>query len=156
MSLPVVTHIALTVPALRTAEEFYCALFGLSVAFREAKTAAGLATLPPGLDWTEAERAGVKLDQIMLHRPGFNLALETGESGNVGPLSQFGVQWSEADLARLRATAPECGCQVLAERADLFVFRDPFGVQWEITTNAYDDPARYSNGVRNGRWISIR
>lgn len=43
-----VSHVALRVAQLQAAEEFYCSLFGMAVAFREARTADGWATLPEG------------------------------------------------------------------------------------------------------------
>lgn len=156
MTFQGVTHVALTVPALRPAEEFYCNLFQLAVAFREGETTEGWAALRDEHGWAEVESAGITLGLVMLHRPGLNLSLEAGTGGtNPGILSHIGLQCDEGELTRLQALAPDRGCTVLTARADLLVIRDPFGVQWELTTNAYDDPRRYSHGVRNGRWIDL-
>ena len=75
MSLRSYTHVALCVEGLREAESFYCDLFGLEVAWREAETPQGWYTLPEPAGWDEAARAGIDLWIVMLYRDGMRIAL---------------------------------------------------------------------------------
>jgi catechol 2,3-dioxygenase-like lactoylglutathione lyase family enzyme len=156
MAYRAVTHIALIVTPLRQAEEFYRTLFALEVAFREAETADGWYTLPPAGSWDDAEAAGISLGLCSLHRDAFTLALEEGSSRGGGRLSHIGIQVDMDDLAHLRTLAPTLGCQVVQDGQAILVFDDPYGVRWEMTTSAYDDPRRLSTGARLGRWLTLR
>jgi len=149
------THIALIVTPLRQAEEFYRTLFALDVAFREAEAADGWYTLPSDASWDDAEAAGISLGLCSLHRDGFTLALEDGVSSEGGRLSHVGLQVDAHDLERLRTVAPSLGCQVVQGGPSILVFDDLYGVRWEVTTIAYDDPRRLSTGARAGRWLNI-
>jgi catechol 2,3-dioxygenase-like lactoylglutathione lyase family enzyme len=148
------THIALRVTPLQQAEEFYRTFFALEVAFREAETAQGWATLPPEADWTDAEAAGISLGLCSLHRDAFTLALEEGSSNPSSRLSHIGVQVDIPELERLRTAASE-QCQIVHNQPTLLVFDDPYGVRWEVSTSSYDDPSRLSTGARTGRWLSL-
>jgi catechol 2,3-dioxygenase-like lactoylglutathione lyase family enzyme len=150
-----VTHIALMVSPLREAEAFYRELFALQVAFREAETADGWYTLPPQANWDDAEAAGILLGLISLNRDAFTLALEEGPASASGRLSHIGLQVDASDLDRLRQHAPALGCQVITDRPAVLVFDDRFGVRWELTTTAYNDPAQLSTGARLGHWLDL-
>jgi catechol 2,3-dioxygenase-like lactoylglutathione lyase family enzyme len=150
------THVALRVPRLREAEALYRELFGLNVAFREADTPEGWATLPESAGWDDAERAGIQLGLVMLQGEILRLALEAADSVAVdGQLSHVGVRVDEAELARLRETAPRLGCEIVTDRPQALVFDDPFGVRWELNTFAYDDPRSQSTGARLERWLDV-
>lgn len=143
MSLHSFTHAALRVERLREAESFYCRLFGVEVAFREAETADGWRTLPEAVDWEAAEGAGVSVGLVMLCRDGIRLALEAADvAADEGRLSHLGLYLDEAELERLRSVAVETGCEVALDRADALILDDPFGVRWELNTFPYE--------VRNG------
>jgi catechol 2,3-dioxygenase-like lactoylglutathione lyase family enzyme len=146
------THIALIVTPLRQAEEFYRTLFELEVAFREAETPDGWYTLPSGAGWDDAEATGIRLGLCSLHRDAFTLALEDGPSSGGGRLSHIGIQVDTQELERLRIAASE-PCQIVQDIPSLLVFDDPYGIRWEVTTSAYDDPRRLSTGMRLGRWL---
>ena len=66
-----VSHLALRVSDLREAAEYYRDLLDLDVAFREAETDEGWATLPADAAWDDSP---VELEMVMLHRDGFRLA----------------------------------------------------------------------------------
>ena len=149
------THIALVMTPLRPAEEFYRALFALDVAFRETEAADGWYTLPSDAGWDTIEAAGIHVGLCSLHREAFTLALEDGPCVEGGRLSHIGMQADAEDLERLRILAPTLGCQVVQDRPTLLVFDDPYGVRWEVTTIAYDDPQSLSTGARKGWWVSI-
>jgi len=45
---------------------------------------------------------------------------------------------------------------VVQDRPIILVFDDPYGVRWEVTTVAYDDPHRsLSTGARLGKWVKM-
>jgi catechol 2,3-dioxygenase-like lactoylglutathione lyase family enzyme len=148
-----VTHVALRVPDLRQAEEFYTALFGLQVAFREAEVADGWRTLPEGAGWQDAKAAGISLDLSVLHRDALGLALERAGEGFVagGRLSHVGLEIGDVEMERLRQAAPGLGCQVALDRQGLLLLDDPYGVRWELTT-AYN---LRSTGAATGRWLDV-
>ena len=145
-----VTHIALNVSPLEEAGEFYRELFRLEVAFREAETPAGWATLPDDAGWAEARAAGIQLGLSALSRDSFTLALEGGDSPQ--RLSHLGLAVDPAEMDALRTRARELNCRLMLDRPDLIVFRDPYGVQWEITTSA----TLQSSGDRTGRWLDVK
>lgn len=151
MTIHGVSHVALNVTDLRQAEAYYAVLLGLDVAFREAPTEAGWATLPAGAGWGDAERVGVSLEMVALGGDGFALALERADSVSTGSaLSHVGLLVDEADLQRWRGVAPELGCDVLTDRAELLVVRDRYGVQWELSATGMA-----SSGERAGRWLDV-
>lgn len=152
-----VTHIALRVQDLREAESFYQRLFGLSVAWREAPVGDTWRTLPEGAGWDDAESAGISLRLIMLYERGFALALEASDGATAGGrLSHLGLQVTAEELDRLRRVAPETGCTVTTHRAAVAIIDDPYGVRWEVTTDAYDDPPGMSAGARTSNWLDLR
>ena len=158
MSLRSFTHLALRVERLRAAEEFYCELFALEVAFREAETPDGWRTLPTQADWADAKAAGVRLGLVMLYRDGFRLALEgVDRVSPPGLLSHVGVYADESELERLHKRAEGTGCKIVTfDPARSLVIDDPFGVRWELNTFAYDDPPSLSTGARTGRWLEVK
>jgi catechol 2,3-dioxygenase-like lactoylglutathione lyase family enzyme len=149
-----VTHLALRVADLRQAEEFYAALFGLQVAFREAEVADGWRTLPEGAGWQDAQAAGISLDLSVLARDALCLALERAEEGFVAGarLAHVGLEITDVEMQRLLQAAPGLGCQVVQQRRGLLVLEDPYGVRWELTT-AY---TLRNPGVATGRWLDLR
>jgi catechol 2,3-dioxygenase-like lactoylglutathione lyase family enzyme len=156
MSIHALTHVALRVEQLREAEGFYRRLFALEVAWREAETPDGWATLPASADWDDAERAGFRRGIVMLYRDGFRLALEVADTvDRAGQLSHLGLFVDEQELRRLREIAAAAGCAVVVDREQALIIDDPFGVRWELNTFAYDDPPSMSTGARTGRWLDV-
>src|SRR5215207_4991197 len=110
MSIYSITHISLRVTNLQEAEAYYCDLFGLEVAWREAETIDGWRRLPEGKTWHDAEVAGIQLGIAMLHRDGLALALEPHALiSTEGQLSHIGLLVDEQELNRLRHYAPQVG-----------------------------------------------
>lgn len=152
-----VTHSALRVFPLREAESYYCGLFGLAVAFREAKIGDTWRSLPEDSNWDDAEAAGISLTLVMLYRDRFNLALEAKpdvEPG--GRLSHLGLRVGADEINRIRLAAPNCGCRVLLDRPAIVIFEDRYDVRWEVTTESFDDPRQQSNGATHGHWLDLR
>lgn len=157
MSYQGVTHLALRVGDLQKAEASYSNLFGLEVAFREAKTSDGWRTLPQDKSWADAQAAGIELDMVMLHREGFVLALAKTDTPAIGGiLDHIGLQVDEEELVRLRKQAANLGYELLIDNPETFVFEDSFRVRWEITTEPYSDPPSLSNGASTSRWLKLQ
>ena len=69
-------HIAIFVPDLRVAEEYYQRLFGMALICREAVLDDGQwYTLPPGKGWDDDRAAGITLDMVALRSGALVLAL---------------------------------------------------------------------------------
>ena len=148
MSLYSVTHIALRATNLQEAEAYYCDLFGLEVAWREAETSDGWRRLPEGKTWDDAEATGIQLDTVMLHRDGLALALELHPSiSTEGQLSHIGLLVDEPELNRLRHYGPQVGCRLLDDYEQTIVFDDKYGIRWEPSTFPYTDPKRIGAGT---------
>jgi catechol 2,3-dioxygenase-like lactoylglutathione lyase family enzyme len=149
-----VTHIALRVTNLREAEAYYCDLFGLEVAWREAETTEGWRRLPQGKTWDEAEVAGIQLGIVMLHRDGLALALEPHASiPTEGQLSHIGLLVDEPELSRLHHFAPQVGGRLVHDDPQSIVFDDNYGIRWEPSTYTYTEPKRLGAGPE--RLLSI-
>lgn len=156
MSLHGYSHVALRVERLREAEAFYCGLFGLDVAWREAETADGWRTLPEDAGWDDAEAAGIGLGIVMLYRDGLRLALEAVESvTDEGRLSHLGVHADEDALLRISQAAATSHCEIVVDSERALIFDDPFGVRWELNSFPYDNPRAMSTGARTGNWLQL-
>jgi catechol 2,3-dioxygenase-like lactoylglutathione lyase family enzyme len=150
-----ISHVALTVEDVAAAEAYYCELFGLEVAFRDVQHRGRQASLRAGVDWAEAKAHGVVPGLSSLFRDGFTLALEQGRVTGHGVLNHIGLDVDQREFDRLGRQVAEQGCRTMAERADLLVFFDRYGLQWEITTASYDSPADASTGARLGEWLDF-
>lgn len=158
MKIAAVTHVALRVTDVRAAETYYCALFDLTVAWREAPmpNAKGWGTLPAGKTWADAEAAGLVLSPVFLWRDGFGLALEHAATVTAdGQLSHIGLLVDQAMFEALQTHAPQLGCTMQVTSARTLVFDDQFNIRWEPTTVAFDNPAQLSSGVTAGRWLTL-
>jgi catechol 2,3-dioxygenase-like lactoylglutathione lyase family enzyme len=156
MNISGVTHIALRVPNVREAEAYYCALFDLAVAWREAYVDGTWRTLPDGKTWDDAEAAGLQLSPVFLWRGGFGLALEHAVAPTPdGQLSHVGILVDPAMFAALRLRAPQLECLLHVDGPTTLVFDDKYGVRWEPTTHAYDNPMKQSSGATSGLWLAL-
>lgn len=153
MGYKAVHHVALRVPDLQGAEEYYCALFAAQVAFREAKVADGWRTLPPWVSWTDADAAGITLRLCMVVREGLRIALTltTEEIEVRGRVDHINVEVETDDLRDLRQRSNTLGCSVLLDRPTVLTFDDRYDVRWEMTT-AEDQG---SNGENLVRWLDM-
>jgi catechol 2,3-dioxygenase-like lactoylglutathione lyase family enzyme len=147
-----VRHIALFVPDLPAAEEFYRHVFDSQLLMRESELDDGLwYTLPPDKGWPDAEAAGIKIDMIALKRDEFILALFRGQPDPRATILEIGVSMPPAAIAALRDRLPETAERIPHEYGDLMI-RDPFGYVWHLW------PAGtpfVSNGESSGRWLKV-
>src|SRR5262245_2327157 len=156
MALHGFTHVALRVQRLREAEPFYCELFALEVAFREAETPEGWLTLRASAGSDAAEAAGIDVGLVMPYRDGLRLALEAvGAVAENGRLSHLGVFVDGDEFPRIRAASERLGCEIVDDNPRALVIDDPFGIRWELNSFPYDDPPSLSTGARAGRWLDL-
>ena len=98
-------HIALFVPDLLAAEEFYRRVFAMDILFRESDVDGdeNWHTLPRGKGWSDAARAGVELAMVALKRGEVVLALFLGnpQRGTVREIC-FGLPPDEIETIRAR------------------------------------------------------
>ena len=79
-------HVAVHVPDLQRAEEYYQRVFDLEVVTREALSSGNLADtepwaqLPPAVTWEDARLAGIEVQMVGLRRDDLLLALFPGDA----------------------------------------------------------------------------
>jgi catechol 2,3-dioxygenase-like lactoylglutathione lyase family enzyme len=145
-------YIALFVPDLRAAEDFYRRVFGMDVLFRESNLdgEGSWSTLPSEKGWEDAETAGVELAMVALKRDKFVLALFRGtpQPGTVHEVC-FGLDADEIEAvwARLREDVIS-----LEHRERFLQFDDPFGFRWTLQE---PQVAFMSSGEIAGRWLEV-
>lgn len=145
-------HIALFVPDLRAAEDFYRRIFGMDLLFRETDMNGDGSwyTLPLEKGWEDAEMAGIELTMVALERNGFVLALFRGapQHGTVSEIC-FGLAADEIEVVRARLRdAP-----ISSEHRERWLrFDDPFGFRWTL-----QEPhvAFKSSGEIAERWLVL-
>lgn len=141
-------YVALHVPDLRAAEDFYREVFDLEPLFRESEDANGVWHTLPELDWDDACERGIDLGMVALRRDELVLALFRGAPapGTVYELC-LGVAPEELDDIRSRV---ERTATVLETAASWLRFQDPFGFRWALQPAA---ASFRSSGEISGRWI---
>ena len=148
-----VSHVALNVANIVDAERYYCGLFELEVAFRDAQHGGRQASLRPGVSWKTAIAKGIAPGLSSLFRGGFSLAVEQNAVTLADrKLNHLGLDVDGAELAAMKARLAPHGCTIVADRRDLLVFDDRFGIRWELTTQLPEGPAA-STGARLGEWL---
>ena len=150
--MSIASHIAITVPDLEQAEEYYQALFDMELVTREELGPDGDRQLPRDKDWSDARRAGIDLYMVALRREGFVLALFDEASPFIGELGLpnsrplfIGLNLPADEIARVRARLP--GEDWDQESGG---FRDRYGVGWQFGDGTFSGA-----GDRNGRWVEV-
>ena len=144
-------HIALFVPDLRAAEEYYQPFFNMEVIGREAPQEDGLwYALPPGKGWDDAQAAGIELRMLALRRDAFVLALFPGDP-QPGQVYLIGLSMSEDEIAGVRQRLPE-EVPVWEDRPGALTFRHRYGIGWQIYTTGTEFR---SSGQAGGRWLEV-
>jgi len=93
-------HIALVVPDLREAEEYYQSLFQMELIGREAELVDGKwYTLPAGKSWEDAEAAGIELGMLALRKGDIVLAFFPGPNP-LGQVFAIGMALQAVQLSR--------------------------------------------------------
>lgn len=149
MSL-VCKYLALHVPDLRAAEDFYCRTLGLDVLFREAERDGEWWTLRAGTGWEAADAAGVEVGMVALRRGDLVLALFRGTPAP-GTVYEISVGVPRAEMEQLLGRRPRAA-HVHESRAGFVRFDDPFGFRWVLQDS---DADFRSSGEIAGRWLGI-
>ncbi len=148
-------HVALMISDLRAAEDYYRAIFGMNVLFREAAMEPGgphaeaWATLPPGSGWEEAEAAGISIGMVALQCDDVVLALLAAESTGE-QIYTIGFTMNNEEMEGLRSRLP-VETVIESEAEGWLAFVDRFGMRWQISTSA----GFSSTGESRGRWLDL-
>ena len=147
-------HVALHLPDLQQAEEYYQHVFDLDVVTREALTNARLtdderwAQLPHTATWDDARLAGLEIQMVGLRRDDLLLALFPGDP-QPGTVFLIAITASAEEVTSVRDRLP-ADTPVEADQADALMFIDPFGFRWQLCGLGFSGP-----GDRHGRWLQV-
>jgi catechol 2,3-dioxygenase-like lactoylglutathione lyase family enzyme len=147
-------HVALHVPDLQHAEEYYQHVFDLDVVTREALTNGSLtdderwAQLPHTATWDDARLAGLEIQMVGLRRDDLLLALFPGDP-QPGTVFLIAITASAEEVTSVRDRLP-ADTAVEADQADALTFIDPFGFRWQLCGLGFSGP-----GDRLGRWLQV-
>jgi catechol 2,3-dioxygenase-like lactoylglutathione lyase family enzyme len=147
-------HVALHVPDLERAEEFYQRVLDLAVVTREALSSGSLtddevwAQLPHTATWDDARLAGHEIQMVGLRRGDLLLALFAG-SPRPGTVFLIAITASAEEIASVRSRLP-ADTPVEADQVDALTFIDPFGFRWQLCGPGFVGP-----GDAHGRWLEI-
>ena len=147
-------HVALHVPDLQRAEEYYRQVFGLDVVTREAVAGASpaedgpWAQLPHMATWEDAKRADIEIRMVGLRGGDLLLALFPGDP-RPGTVFLIAIVASVEEIATVRGRLPD-DTAVEADQGDALTFLDPFGFRWQLCGPGFMGP-----GDARGRWLEV-
>jgi catechol 2,3-dioxygenase-like lactoylglutathione lyase family enzyme len=147
-------HVALHVPDLQHAEEYYRRVFDLEVVTREALATGDLtddttwAQLPHTATWEDARRAGHQIQMVGLRCSDLLLALFPGEP-QPGTVFLIAIEAIAEEIASVRGRLPD-DTPVEVDQDDALTFVDPFGFRWQLCGPGFSGP-----GDAQGRWLEV-
>jgi catechol 2,3-dioxygenase-like lactoylglutathione lyase family enzyme len=143
-------HIALFVPNLRAAEQYYQTVFDMKLIGREALLKDGFwYTLPFDKGWDDAEAAGIGLGMLALQKDKFVLALFKAEFPH-GQVYAIGLTMPAEEIARIRVRLQE-DVEIGTDEPESLEFRDPYQIIWQISVTDEFSTA----GVFANRWLQL-
>ncbi len=146
-------HVALHVPDLRDAEEYYATLFGMTVLLREARLREAetetWATLPPDRGWDDAAAAGVTLGMVALQRDELIIALFLG-TGSGDQINKLGILMDDEAIDEVAARLPP-GASLVSHRRGSLELVDRYRIRWQLSSR----PTFRSSGDIFGRWLDV-
>lgn len=146
-----IRHIALVVPNLREAEEYYQSIFQMELIGREAELADGKwYTLPADKSWEDTEAAGIELGMLALRKGEIVLALFPG-SHPPGQVFAIGLALPQAQVAKVKKRLPP-GTEILLDESEQFNFRDRYGISWQLVPPGDEF---LMNGDSYGQWLEL-
>lgn len=132
-----VNYVAIRTTNLAKAERFYTEFFDMEIMGRARMVPQrGYELLPPTYDWDEAIRTDTQADDtylrngplvLTLHRVG--MALPIGRD----LLDRISIQVDGTTFTKLKGRVLMRSFELISSGETVFVFRDPFGVPWEVT-----------------------
>jgi catechol 2,3-dioxygenase-like lactoylglutathione lyase family enzyme len=147
-------HIALHVPDLQRAEQFYQRVFDLDVVTRESLTSGTLADderwaqLPHTATWDAARLAGLEIQMVGLRRGDLLLALFPGDP-QPGTVFLIAITATPEEITSVRDRLP-ADTPVEVDQVDALTFIDPFGFRWQLCGPGFIGP-----GDAHNRWLEI-
>jgi catechol 2,3-dioxygenase-like lactoylglutathione lyase family enzyme len=147
-------HVALHVPDLELAEQYYRHVFDLDVVTREALTGGSVADddtwaqLPPTATWEDARLAGIEIQMVGLRRGDLLLALFPGHP-QPGTVFLIAVAATVDEIASVRNRLPD-DTAIEVDQEDALTFLDPSGFRWQVCGPGFSGP-----GDRHGRWLQV-
>lgn len=146
-----VRFIALVVPDLRIAEEYYRRVFDMDLIGREAMLGGGQwYTLPFDKGWNEAEAAGVDLGMLALRKDNFVLALFKGD-GAGKQVYAIGIAMPAEEIARVRLRLVN-GEEIEEDEPNHLSFRDYRQITWQVSGPGTEFR---TSGDFADRWLKI-
>lgn len=145
-----VSHIALYVPDLQAAENFYKNLFDMEFIGREVEKEGGLwYTLPFDKGWDDAKTAGIDIGMSALRSGGLVLALFRGAN----PMGQVFAIGLDATAAKITAIHERLSPDIVIEefQPGRLEFVDPYHITWQIAIK----PTFRTAGDFANRWIDV-
>lgn len=144
-------HIALVVPDLQEAEEYYRSLFQMELIGREAELQDGQwYTLPADKGWEEAAAAGIELGMLALRKGDIVLAFFPGQQPS-GQVFAVGMAMPQAEISAVRNRLP-ANVEVILDHSRQFSFRDRYGIRWQLVPPGEEF---LMNGETDGRWLEV-
>jgi catechol 2,3-dioxygenase-like lactoylglutathione lyase family enzyme len=132
-----VNLLAINVMDLRRAEEFYTQFFDMTIVGRTNTSEDGKYHLVrEGYDWGDAIKTETEADDTYVRNGKLILALHRVGAGarlDRTVIDRISIQVDAASYNRLKAKALMGSYEFLGETQASFIFRDPFGVPWEIS-----------------------
>jgi catechol 2,3-dioxygenase-like lactoylglutathione lyase family enzyme len=147
-------HVALHVPDLQHAEEYYRHVFDLEVVTREALASGdltddlGWAQLPHTATWEDARLAGHQIQMVGLRRGDLLLALFPGDP-RPGAVFLVAIEATAEEIASVRGRLPD-DTSVEVDEDDGLTFVDLLGFRWQLCGPGFTGP-----GDAQGRWLQV-
>lgn len=158
MTYGLITHVAIEVPDLIKAEEFYTTLFNTDVSYRQTEIDGEWYTLPEKTDWEAAIKKGVEPEMSFIARDEFFLALAAAEEEDSIDYVQshhIGLQVDEGEFKRLFHRAEETECAIIHrgqnQGKNYGLIEDIFGVEWDVTVSW----STAESAVPYGPWLEL-
>jgi catechol 2,3-dioxygenase-like lactoylglutathione lyase family enzyme len=146
-----IRHIALVVPDLRGAEQYYQSLLQMELIGREAQLDDGQwYTLPYDKGWEEAQAAGIELGMLALRKGDIVLALFPGPAPS-GQVFAIGLAMPQEQVAEIRKRVPP-ETEVVFDQSEQFNFIDRYGIMWQLVPPG---DQFLMNGDTDDRWLEV-
>jgi catechol 2,3-dioxygenase-like lactoylglutathione lyase family enzyme len=130
-------HIAFRVTDLAKAERFYTEFFAMEIVIRARRSPqGGYATLNGSYSWERAKGTDQEAHVTFLRNGPLTLALHSlgrGARLEWGLLDHVSIRVDATTFVDLKGQVLIRSFELLASTDTAFVFRDPFGMSWEIT-----------------------